>query len=387
MAIAITKFPTDRIDADNAPENSESQRIATDSPFVWSELPVSTPKDVAIARQLAGIAAEQLFISHARRQEAILIASELAQNHLAHATQNGIIRISGMFLNRIPVITIASLDEGPGIPNVEKAMEDGFSTSGGLGIGLGTVKRLSNRFHICSMRFGLSPCPRLPVYKNYATIVSATIEEQPSNIFNKPKGPSLHVSALVRPCPGQTQSGDAVSLQDDGAFCRMVLVDATGHGESAAQIAGDAARLLKDLPTSHEPNQVIEALNARLAGSNGASVQVLSINYSSKKILAAGVGNAACTIYSAGKGHIVVPRPGLVGNIRTNPGQNPIQMTVVNDIAEDLLIVMRSDGIHHSPDLTDYASDHTSAAIWSQILFQPKDTPMDDSSLVVLRWT
>jgi len=386
MAVAMTNITTDRIDADHVSEGRKGQQLENGLPFVWSEIPVSTPKDVAIARQLAGIAAGQLFASPARRQETILIASELAQNHLAHATQNGMIRMSGMCLNGIPVITIASLDEGPGIPNVEKALEDGFSTSGGLGIGLGTVKRLSNRLHICSMQFGPSPCPRPPVYKNYTTIVSATIEEQPSDIFNKPKGPSLHVSGLVRPCPGQTQSGDTICLQDDGSFCRMALIDATGHGETAAIIARDAARLLEDLPLSHEPDQVIEALNAALSGSNGASVQVLSIDYRLKKILAVGVGNAACTIYSAGKGHIVVPRPGLVGNMHTPPGQHPIQMASINDIAEDLLIVMHSDGVLHPPDLTDYLSNRASAAIWSQILFQPKNTPMDDSSLAVLRW-
>lgn len=387
MAIAVTQFTTERMNAGNGPENSEMQQIRNGMPFVWHELPVSTPKDVAIARQLAGIAAEQLFVSHSRRQEAVLIASELAQNHLAHNTQNGMIRINGMFLNQIPVMTIASLDEGPGIPNVEQAMEDGFSTSGGLGIGLGTVKRLSNRFHICSMQFGLSPCPRLPVYKNYATIASATIAENPSNTLDIPKASSLHVSALVRPCLGQTQSGDAVCLQDDGSFCRIALIDATGHGEIAAGIARNAVQMLENLPVSHEPDQVIEALNSTLSGSNGASVQVLSINYRLKKILAGGVGNVACAIYSAGKGHVVVPRPGLVGNIHTNIGQTPIQMTAVNEIAEDLLIVMHSDGVIHVPDLTDYLSTRSSAAIWSQILFQPKNTPLDDSSLVVSRWT
>lgn len=354
--------------------------------MVWSELSISTPKDVAIARQLAGIAAEQLFVSSARRQEAILIASELAQNHLAHATQNGLIRINGMFLNRIPIITIASLDEGPGIPHVEKAMEDGFSTSGGLGIGLGTVKRLSSRFHICSMQFGSSPCPQPPVYKKYATIVSATLEEQPGDIFNNPKEQSLHVSALVRPCPGQIQSGDAVSLQDNGSFCRIALIDATGHGENAARIARDAVRLLEDLPVSHRPDQVINALNEALSDSNGASVQVLSVDYRAKKILAAGVGNASCTIYSGGKGHVISPRPGLVGNIYTK--SNTTQMTSVNDISKDLLIVMHSDGLLHLPDLTSYLANHVSvsAALWSQILFHPQTLQLDDAALVVARW-
>lgn len=383
----MTKFSTDMMNTGNAPNYHEGQGIKNDLPLAWFELPINTPKDVAIARQLAGIAAEQLFVSHARRQEAVLIASELAQNHLAHATQNGLIRINGMFLNRIPVMTIASLDEGPGIPDVEEAMKDGFSTSGGLGVGLGTVQRLSSRFHICSMQFGLSPCPRPPIAKNYATIVSATIEEQPPHLIDKPKDSPLHVSTLVRPCPSQTQSGDAVCLKDDGTFCRIALIDATGHGETAATIARNAAHLLEDLPVSREPEQVIEVLNTALFGSNGASMQVLSINYKTKKILAAGVGNATCIVYSGNKGHIISPRPGLVGNLPTKLSKDTVQVASVDDIAEDLLIVMHSDGVLHLPDLKDYLSNHASAAIWAQILFQPQNTPLDDSSLVVVRWT
>jgi serine/threonine-protein kinase RsbT len=41
-------------------------------------------------------------------------------------------------------------DEGPGIPDVEQAMRDGFTTAGGLGLGLGGAKRLANDFEIDS---------------------------------------------------------------------------------------------------------------------------------------------------------------------------------------------------------------------------------------------
>jgi serine/threonine-protein kinase RsbT len=41
-------------------------------------------------------------------------------------------------------------DKGPGIANIEQAMKDGFTTSGGLGLGLGGARRLSNEFEIRS---------------------------------------------------------------------------------------------------------------------------------------------------------------------------------------------------------------------------------------------
>jgi serine/threonine-protein kinase RsbT len=41
-------------------------------------------------------------------------------------------------------------DQGPGIPNIEQALKDGFTTGGGLGLGLGGARRLSNEFDIQS---------------------------------------------------------------------------------------------------------------------------------------------------------------------------------------------------------------------------------------------
>lgn len=366
--------------------NEKKQQNNQPYPFIWSEVPITAPKDVAIARQLTAIAADQISLSNARKQDAILITSELAQNHLVHKTQNGIIRIIGMIINRIPVINIASLDEGPGIPDIEKAMEDGFSTSGGLGIGLGTIKRLSSRFDICSMQFGFAPCPRPPLYKKYATIISSIVKEYPDDTSNK--NGSMDIAAIVRPCPGQDQTGDVVYVQDDGVLCRIVLLDATGHGDTAAQIAERALNTLEDIPLIQEPHQVMDALNTALLGSNGASVQVLIINYHSNTITATGIGNVSCTIYTEANGLTVVPSwPGLIGSTHTGLGQKLSKAIRLSGIKKNLFVVMHTDGILHPPNLSDYLADQTAAAIWSHILFQPQNEPMDDASLVVIRWT
>jgi len=47
-------------------------------------------------------------------------------------------------------ITVVARDKGPGIANISLAMQDGFSTSGGLGLGLPGVKRLMDEFHLVS---------------------------------------------------------------------------------------------------------------------------------------------------------------------------------------------------------------------------------------------
>jgi len=75
--------------------------------------------------------------------------SELARNLLLYARNGSIICWA---INREPQqgIVIQATDEGPGIPNIEAAMKDGYSTSGGLGLGLPGVRRMMDEFAIVS---------------------------------------------------------------------------------------------------------------------------------------------------------------------------------------------------------------------------------------------
>src|ERR1041385_8879203 len=74
-------------------------------------------------------------------EEIVLVVSELASNLIEHAS-GGIIRVSPVQTSSRTGIRLESEDCGPGIPDFEKALTDGYSTRGSLGIGLGTVNRL-----------------------------------------------------------------------------------------------------------------------------------------------------------------------------------------------------------------------------------------------------
>jgi len=108
---------------------------------------VCNEMDVVIARQRGREIAAQLGFS---RTNTVIIAtaiSEIARNQVEYA-QNGEMRM-GVVRNgpRCGIVIIAT-DQGPGIPDVEKAMRDGFSTSKGLGLGLGGAKRLMDEFTV-----------------------------------------------------------------------------------------------------------------------------------------------------------------------------------------------------------------------------------------------
>ena len=76
--------------------------------------------------------------------------SELANNLLIHTTKGGTITMIAIKQNGKVGIEIIAEDEGPGIPDLKQAMQDGFSTNRGLGGGLPGVKRLMDEFHITS---------------------------------------------------------------------------------------------------------------------------------------------------------------------------------------------------------------------------------------------
>ena len=76
--------------------------------------------------------------------------SELANNLFFHARQGGTITLVPLNKNNNVGIEVIAEDEGPGIPDIKKAIKDGFSTNRGLGGGLPGVKRLMDEFEINS---------------------------------------------------------------------------------------------------------------------------------------------------------------------------------------------------------------------------------------------
>jgi serine/threonine-protein kinase RsbT len=75
--------------------------------------------------------------------------SELARNVLLYAGQGDLVLTLAEQDGRLGIVLTAT-DDGPGIPDVAQAMQDGYSTSGGLGLGLPGVKRVVDEFDITS---------------------------------------------------------------------------------------------------------------------------------------------------------------------------------------------------------------------------------------------
>ena len=112
-------------------------------------VPITTDTDVVVARQKGReLAVELGFVSTDSTLLATAI-SELARNIVRYAKHGEIVIAPLQSGDRVG-ITVVARDKGPGIASILLAMQDGYSTSGGLGLGLPGVKRLMDEFHLAS---------------------------------------------------------------------------------------------------------------------------------------------------------------------------------------------------------------------------------------------
>jgi serine/threonine-protein kinase RsbT len=112
-------------------------------------LAVVTIADVERARREARALARELGFPTVGAEAVVLAVSELATNLVRYARQGRLI-LAGVTGPAGTGIRVASHDAGPGIADLGQALQDGYSTGGGLGGGLGSVRRLMDTFEIAS---------------------------------------------------------------------------------------------------------------------------------------------------------------------------------------------------------------------------------------------
>lgn len=105
--------------------------------------------DIVTARQQGRRLALEAGFSTTEQALVVTAISELARNMVQYA-RGGEVTLGRLTDGPRQGVTVIARDEGPGIANLELAMHDGYSTSGGLGLGLPGSKRLMDEFFIDS---------------------------------------------------------------------------------------------------------------------------------------------------------------------------------------------------------------------------------------------
>src|ERR671914_240434 len=112
-------------------------------------LPLRTEADVVNIRRLVRQQAVQAGLSLVDQTKLVTAASELGRNTIVHGG-GGTVELEAVKDGPRCGVRLTFIDHGPGIPDVEQALRDGFTTGDGLGLGLGGAKRLVNQFDIQS---------------------------------------------------------------------------------------------------------------------------------------------------------------------------------------------------------------------------------------------
>lgn len=117
-------------------------------PTTTDTLPITTSDDVVRVRQKVRVRATEIGLSLVDQTKLITAASELARNTLDYG-KGGHADIETIIAERRGVRVIFR-DRGPGIPDIQQALTDGFTSGNGLGHGLGGARRLVDDFDIQS---------------------------------------------------------------------------------------------------------------------------------------------------------------------------------------------------------------------------------------------
>jgi anti-sigma regulatory factor (Ser/Thr protein kinase) len=245
---------------------------------------VEDTSQTAEARRTArGIAHDIGFDEEASERVAIGV-TEACTNILKHA-ERGEVLVS--VDNEGSALEMLALDRGPGMGNLEQCLQDGFSTGGSPGQGLGAIRRLSAASDFYSMPGG-------------GAAVLARWSAVPSNgSGEKPRG-RTRIGAVNVCKRGETVCGDAWGAEETEQTTTVLVADGLGHGPDARAASLEAVRMLHLNPTLM-PMALLERAHRALRSSRGAAISVARIDHVQNTVAFAGLGNVSAHIYSGSK--------------------------------------------------------------------------------------
>ncbi|MFF7707125.1 ATP-binding protein [Pseudomonas sp. NPDC007930] len=312
---------------------------------------VHDPAHVDAARRAIIREAVQAGADEALQGRLVVVAQELAFNLLRHGGGGELYYQQGD-----GDLALLAVDRGPGMADVNRCLSDHYSTTGTLGVGLGAIRRMSDRFDLFSR-------------PGQGTVVFAG--------FNLPGAAprSLQYGAVCSVYPGESVAGDGWAIKGE----RILLCDGLGHGPNAYQASQRAREVFLAHDARVPLDTLMEQLHRALSATRGGALAIAELKPAAGQVLYCGVGNIAGLLHGE-KTRSMVSCNGTVGYRvgRINTYSYPWD--------RQTLLIMTSDGINTRLDLAPYpglSSRHP--AVIAGIVHRDFRRLNDDATVLVAR--
>lgn len=321
----------------------------------------------AEARRTAMQLASRLSFDETEAGNVGLVVTEAAKNLLKHAG-GGELMIRAVERNGSAAVEVMAIDKGPGIDNISRSFQDGYSTAGTPGTGMGAISRLSTRHDIYSQ-------------PGRGTALLAEIRRRARSADpHHTNGRRFRAGAVSVPKRGEPVCGDAWSFAEHAGVARLIVADGLGHGLLAADASRTAVRIAAE-EISLTGVRLMERIHAALRPTRGAAVAVAELDSRRGVVQFTGVGNISGSVVSpSGPVQHMVSHPGTAGH-------------EVHKIVEfqypwhdGSMVVLHSDGLSSNWSLERYpglAVRHPS--LIAGILYRDCRRERDDATVVVVQ--
>ncbi|HSI85756.1 MAG: ATP-binding protein [Candidatus Methylacidiphilales bacterium] len=266
-------------------------------------IPITEPSQVGEARRQAQRLAAKQELSATATGQIGIIATELGTNLHKHA-KGGELLLRKLVSGKRRGVEMLAIDRGPGMTDLNRCMADGYSTTGTVGNGLGSIKRLSHVFEAHSTNSG--------------TAIVSQMWSEPASSITGPDAcyPSLNIGAICIPYPHETICGDSWTwspASSEGHHSQIFIADGLGHGYVAAEASDKAVALFDESPLD-PPQIILKRIHNSLRSTRGAAGLVLQFNYKSRKVICSGVGNISAALYKSETSKHFVSMNGTLGH-------------------------------------------------------------------------
>lgn len=306
--------------------------------------------------------ATQAGFSEGKVGEIEIIVAEIVSNLVKHGG-GGKLLVKPIRQDNIDGIELIGIDNGDGIPDLGRMMNDGVSTTNTLGQGLGAIKRLSTFFQIYTQR-------------GWGTIVlSRVLKETPG--YTK-RGNEIRT--VIVPKPGEVKSGDGFFCNIDNDEVRVFLGDGLGHGEEAFVAVNAAIDAYKSC-TETSAVESIRHIHQQVKKTRGLVGTIAQYSAKEKQWNICGIGNILTRFINGIDVKNHMSYNGIIGyNIPNSIKDHEYQASEVQ------VMVMCSDGIKTKWDLMKYPGllkyDLT---ILAAVLYKDFGRQTDDMAIAAIK--